>query len=184
MSDPRSIRVRALLAVETWLTWLAKLLLIFGTLAMILMAVHVSADVVGRLFFTHPVYGTTEIVSFYYMVATVCLPLAYIELRDNHITVEVIYMRLPFFLRRITFVFSTLVTALFFALFAYQSWLDSLKATETREVVMGYALIEIWPSRYFLPISFALLVVAALLRSVKAILTPSIAEEHLHPTVE
>ncbi|GAB5467502.1 MAG: hypothetical protein Kilf2KO_05320 [Rhodospirillales bacterium] len=184
MSAAVSGRARALEAVERSLTWLSKILLVFGTIALILMAVHVSADVVGRIFFTHPVYGTTEIVSFYYMVAAVCLPLAYMELRDNHITVEVVYLKLPFSLRRITFVFSTLVTALFFGLFAYQSWFDALKATASREVVMGYALIEIWPSRYFLPISFGLLVLAALLRTVKAILTPTTAGEHLHPTVE
>ncbi len=184
MSDKKTAPGGGLQAVETCLTWLSKVLLVFGTIALILMAVHVSADVVGRLFFTHPVYGTTEIVSFYYMVAAVCLPLAYMELRDNHITVEVVYLKLPPALRRITFVISTLVTALFFGLFAYQSWFDALKATASGEVVMGYALIEIWPSRYFLPISFGLLVLAALLRSLKAILTPSLTEEHLHTVVE
>ncbi len=177
-------RAVALDWVERCLTWLARILLVFGTIALILMAVHVTADVIGRLLFTHPVYGTTEIVSFYYMVAAVCLPLAYMELKDNHITVEVLYLKLPVVLRRFSFVFSTLVTALFFGLFAYQSWFDALKATASREVVMGYALIEIWPSRYFLPISFGLLVAASILRGLKAILTPTLAEEHLHTIVE
>lgn len=184
MSRPPAARRGALAWVERVLTWLSKILLVFGTIGLVLMAVHVTADVVGRLLLTHPVYGTTEIVSFYYMVAAVCLPLAYMELRDNHITVEVVYLRLPPVLRRITFVFSTLVTAVFFGLFAYQSWFDALRATASGEVVMGYALIEIWPSRYFLPISFGLLVVASLLRGIKAILTPSQAEEHMHSIVE
>ncbi|MEO1191912.1 MAG: TRAP transporter small permease [Pseudomonadota bacterium] len=181
---PVTRRERALAVVERCLDWLAKVLLVFGTIALIMMASHVIADVVGRIAFNQPVFGTTEIVSFYYMVATVCLPLAYMELRDNHITVEVVYNRLPFALRRITFVFSALMTALFFGLFAYQSWFDALRATASGEVVMGYALIEIWPSRYFLPISFGLLVLATLLRALKAILTPTTAGEHLHPAVE
>ncbi len=177
-------RATALQGIERVLGWLTRILLVIGTVALILMAIHVTADVIGRLAFTHPVYGTTEIVSFYYMVAAVCLPLAYMELRDDHITVEVIYQKLPMLLRRIVFVFSTLVTALFFGLFAYQSWFDSLKATASREMVMGNAFIEIWPSRYFLPVSFGLLVLAALLRAVRAILQPSVGEEHLHPSVE
>ncbi len=184
MSEAASGRVVALQAIERVLGWLTKVLLVVGTIALILMAVHVTSDVIGRLIFTKPVYGTTEIVSFYYMVAVVCLPLAYMELRDDHITVEIIYLKLPMLLRRIVFVFSTLMTALFFGLFAYQSWFDSLKAMAAREMVMGNAFIEIWPSRFFLPASFGLLVLATLLRAVRAILTPTIGEQHLHATVE
>jgi TRAP-type C4-dicarboxylate transport system permease small subunit len=170
--------------IEVVLTWLTRALLVAGTAALMLMALHVIADVVGRLAFNQPVYATTEIVSFYYMVAAVCLPLAYIELRDDHITVEVLYIKLPLWLRRIVFVIAALVTALFFGLFAYQSWLDSLRATAAREVVMGNALLEIWPSRYFLPISFGLLVIATLLRALRAVLLPAAAEPHLRRSVE
>ena len=165
-------------AIERILDWLAGILLVFGTIALVLMSVHVVGDVGGRLLFNKPLYGTTEIVSFYYMVAAVCLPLAYMELRDEHITVEVIYQKLPAWLRRIVFIFSTLATAAFFALFAYQSWFDSLRAMSSGEMVMGAALIEIWPSRFFLPISFAVVVVAALLRTVKAIISPVYSDSH------
>ena len=165
-------------AIERILGWLAGVLLVFGTIALVLMSLHVVGDVGGRLLFNKPLYGTTEIVSFYYMVAAVCLPLAYMELRDEHITVEVVYLKLPAWLRRAVFVFSTLATAAFFALFAYQSWFDSLRAMESGEMVMGAALIEIWPSRFFLPISFAVVVVAALLRTVKAIISPVYSDTH------
>ena len=178
MSDVESTGSRLEAAIERALDWLARLLLVFGTAALVLMSVHVVGDVLGRLLINHPVYGTTEIVSFYYMVAAVCLPLAYMELRDEHITVEVIYQHLPPLLRRIVFVFSTLATAAFFALFAYQSWFDSLRAMQSGEMVMGAALIEIWPSRFFLPISFALVVLGALLRAVKATISPTYSDTH------
>lgn len=184
VSEAEVGRTGTLQAIERVLGWMTRVLLVFGTIALLLMAVHVIADVVGRLAFSSPVYGTTEIVSFYYMVAAVCLPLAYMELRDEHITVDILYLKLPMPLRRAVFVFAGLVTALFFGLFAYRSWLDSLRAMATREMVMGNAFIEIWPSRYFLPIAFGLLVVVALLRVVKAIVAPMSAEEHLKPTVE
>ncbi|HBM14119.1 MAG TPA: hypothetical protein DD390_15610 [Rhodospirillaceae bacterium] len=82
-------------------------------------------------------------------------------------------------MRRVVFVFSILTTALFFGLFAYQSWFDSLRAMSSREIVMGASLIEIWPSRFFMPISFGLLVLACLLRAAKVILTPYAAETHV-----
>lgn len=172
MTTPHTPAALLLALVERALGVVSKALLVCGALALFLMAIHVISDVVARLAFNSPVYGTTEIVSFYYMVGAVCLPLAYIELRDEHITVEVLYMQLPDRLKRAVFVFSTLATALFFGLFAYQSWFDSLRALSTRETVMGMALIEIWPSRFFLPVSFALVTLATLLRAAKAILLP------------
>lgn len=170
--------------IDRVLHWLARALLVAGTLALILMALHVLADVLGRLLFSHPVYATTEIVSFYYMVAAVCLPLAYIEYKDDHITVEIAYTPLPVWARRIVFVLSMAVTALFFGIFAYQSWHDSLRSLASREVLMGHALIEIWPSRFFLPVSFGLLVLISILRAVRALVTPQIAEDHLRPISE
>ena len=184
MTDGATLRERALKRLESLVELLARIVLVFGTISLVLMAVHVILDILGRLAFNSPVYGTTEIVSFYYMVGAVCLPLAYIELRDEHITVEVIYQKLPLVLRRAIFVFAALATALFFGLFAYQSWHDSVDAMASREMVMGAALIEIWPSRFFMPISFGLLVVASLLRAAKAILTPNLSEAHLKATSE
>jgi TRAP-type C4-dicarboxylate transport system permease small subunit len=184
MDEAEGAKVAILATIERMLSLLAKLLLIMGTLALVFMAIHVVSDVVGRLFFNHPVYGTTEIVSFYYMVGAVCLPLAYMELRDEHITVDVFYQKMPRIMRRVVFVFSILSTALFFGIFAYQSWFDSLRAMSSREMVMGASLIEIWPSRFFMPISFGLLVFACLLRVAKVILTPDLAESHLRTIVK
>lgn len=132
--------------------------------AVILMAVHVSYDVIARSFVSGGIYGTTEIVAYYYMIACVCLPLAYIELRDEHITVEVFYDLLPLGVRKVVLAFSIACTGVFFAAFAWRSWLDALSALATRERLMGIANIEIWPARFFLPVSFALLVFACCLR--------------------
>jgi len=170
--------------IDRVLYWLAKALLVAGTCALILMAVHVITDVLGRLLFDSPVYATIEIVSFYYMVAAVCLPLAYIEYKDDHITVEILYTPLPLWARRVVFILSMAVTALFFGLFAYQSWHDSLRAMASREVLMGHAFIEIWPSRFFLPISFGLLVLISILRAIRAMVAPQVAEDHLRPISE
>jgi TRAP-type C4-dicarboxylate transport system permease small subunit len=152
--------------------WASGALLFFGCIAVILMAVNVTADVVLRGTLNWGIYGTTEIVSFYYMVATVCLPLAYIELRDEHINVEVVYQILPASVQRLVLAFSIFCTGSFFAIFAWRSWYDSMVALSTRETLMGYAEIPIWPARFILPISFALVVVICVLRLVKVFTAP------------
>lgn len=164
--------MRAARAIHLATDWLSKLLLGFAALAVIVMVAHVTLDVLGRTLLSRPIRGTTEIVSFYYMVAAVCLPLAYVELRDEHITVDLLYMAMPLWLRKTVFVFSCLVTAGFFALFAYHSWNMAMRAMASREVVMGGTFIQIWPSRMFLPVGFGLLAAAALLRAASALVTP------------
>ena len=139
-------------------TALARLLMWIGCLAVILMAVHVTWDVVQRTFFGRGMLGTTEIVSFYYMVAVVCFPLAWVERRDEHINVEVLYQAMPPGGQRVMGLFATLCTTGFFAVFAYRSWQDALSALSTGETMMGYAEIAIWPARFILPVSFALVV--------------------------
>lgn len=133
-------------------------------LAVVLMALHVSYDVIARGIVSGGIYGTTEIVAYYYMIACVCLPLAYIELRDEHITVEVFYDLMPMGMRKVVLAFSIFCTGVFFGAFAWRSWYDALSAFSTRERLMGIADIQIWPARFFLPVSFALLVFACLLR--------------------
>ncbi len=142
----------------------SALLVTFACIAVILMALHVSYDVTARSFVQGGIYGTTEIVSYYYMIACVCLPLAYIELRDEHITVEVFYDLFSTRVKKLVLAFSIICTAIFFGAFAWRSWLDALSAFSTRERLMGYADIQIWPARFFLPISFGLLVCACGLR--------------------
>jgi TRAP-type C4-dicarboxylate transport system permease small subunit len=172
------MNVQAVQRLE-WITfWFSRVLLVLGTVGIVMMAAHVTLDVIGRISIGRPLYATTEIVSFYYMVAVVCLPLAYIELRDEHITVDLFYQHAPLWLKKAIFVFSCLMTAGFFGLFAYQSWHDSLRAMAVREVIMGHAFIEIWPSRFFMPLAFALLTIAALLRAAKAVITSGEPEAH------
>lgn len=164
--------MRSVQAVDNATYWFSKVLLAVSALSAIVMAVHVSADVVARTLLSQPIAGTTEIVSFYYMVAVVCLPLAYLDLRDDHITVDLLYLTMPMWLKRGVFALSCLATAAFFALFAYESWFIALRSMESGEMVMGSASIQIWPSRFFLPIGFVVLTLAALLRAVRGFIVP------------
>ena len=157
------------------------LTMLLAGLALVLMTLHVLADVIAGLVFNSPIPGTLEIVAFYYMVAAIVFPAAYLERRNEHIAVELFYSRFPGWGRRAADVWAALLTAAFFAAFTYQSWLDALEATATREVVMGAAAIEIWPSRYILPISFALMVLVSLFNALRALLRQTEDPEQEHP---
>ena len=81
--------------VESLSQWVAKSAMVLATLFLVLMALHVSLDVGLRYLFGKSFTGTLEFVSFYYMVAVVFLPLAYVELQREHISVDVLVGRLP-----------------------------------------------------------------------------------------
>jgi TRAP-type C4-dicarboxylate transport system permease small subunit len=163
--------------IDRCTTGAAKLLMWVGCLAVILMAVHVTWDVMQRTFFGRGMLGTTEIVSFYYMVAVVCFPLAWIERRDEHINVEILFQKMPPGGQRCMSIFAGIASAGFFSVFAYRSWLDALGAFSTGETMMGYAEIAIWPARFILPISFALVVVVCVNQIVRLLFgTAPVAE--------
>ena len=53
-----------------------------------LMMAHITLDVTGRVLFNHPLIGTIEVASSYYMVAVAYLPLAHVSRGDGQIIVE------------------------------------------------------------------------------------------------
>jgi len=126
------------------------------------MMVHISADVAGRYLFNSPIPLTIEIVSNYYMVALVFLPLASTELRDQHIYVEIIYERLGKQGQRIVLAFVHAVSAVAFATTAVRTWGAALRSWSVGEYTMGAYSIIVWPSRFIVPIGCALLTLVLL----------------------
>ena len=71
------------------LTWV-------GMLAVILMMLQITIDVAGKYLFNAPIPATISMVSNYYMVVVAFIPIAYVETRNEHITVEVVTEFLPY----------------------------------------------------------------------------------------
>jgi TRAP-type C4-dicarboxylate transport system permease small subunit len=129
-----------------------------GGIALSTMMVHVVADVVGRTFLGKPIDGTLEIVSGYYMVAVVFLPLAYVTRYNEHIYVELFTRRLRGGRIALLDAAVELLAFLFVSFLAWQSTVEAVTRTadgETWETAEG--LIAMWPSRWLLPISFLLM---------------------------
>ena len=139
-------------------------LMVIAGVMMCLMMMHISADVLLKYMFNRPLTGTVELVQYYYMIGAVYLPLAFVQLRNRHISVELLFDRLPDWGQRAADGCALACAAIFFGILAYQSLLDAVSAWQIGEIIMGSATIPIWPSRFFLPISFSLVCLVSLVR--------------------
>lgn len=68
---------------------------LIGTICVILMMLHVTADVIGRYFFNAPLPGTIVVVANYYMVVLVFLAIGVAEEQRAHISVEFVTDMMP-----------------------------------------------------------------------------------------
>ena len=138
-----------------------------GGLAVTLMLVHVTLDILLKYFFSMPINGTLEIVSIYYMVAAVFLPLGIVERARGHILVEVFTQHLaPRAVAGFSGV-SGLLGVLFLAALTTMSGIEAVNRTLTLErwdVVFFY--LPVWPSRWFLPVGCGVFTIYLLLHSV------------------
>ena len=148
--------VREVMKHFHWPNGIANVLAFLAGIVIVLMMVHVTADVVGRLLFNRPLDGTLEIVAGYYMVAVIFFPLAYVVQNDGHIEVDLFTRRLPHAYRRALNVFASLFGLVFIAFFIWRTLdgaLHAYRISEVRETADG--VIAIWPSRFYLPVGLA-----------------------------
>lgn len=167
---------------ETTIGTLCKLLVGAVAVAIILMMLAVTLDVTAKYLFGYPIYGTSEIVGNYFMVAIVFLSIPIVELSNKAIYVDLFYNLMARSGRIVCLVIVYLSQIAFFGVLGYQSWFDSIESFAKREVVAGVIDIIIWPSRFMLLIGFALAFAISVLRLVQlAIMDPAI-ERLLSPT--
>jgi len=140
-----------------------------GAAFLLLMAVHISVDVVLRLLFGGAFPGTIEVVSFYYMVCAVFLPLAFVERRGEHIEVDAFVNLLPIGIQRILYCVSCLVGFSYFGALSWQSLLDAIAATQNRQTAMANFTFYIWPARWALVVGFMAACLAILANLCKAV---------------
>lgn len=140
--------------------------------ALILMMLQTVVDVTMKNLFGGPIEGNLEIMSVYHMVALVFLPLAIVELKHEHITVDLLVQIFPRGLRRLTDTAGYLVSAVFFGMLTWQTWIDAVESWKIGELLMTSILITIWPAKFSLPIGFAAVMLASLLHAWKAASDP------------
>ncbi len=140
---------------------------IVGGLIITAMMLHITIDVILRFAFNTPLPGTITIVSYYYMVAAVFIPLAFAEQKNSHISVEVVTDHLPAFLQKYLVIISNLSAATVFSLLLVRTWEEAEKKRAIgASIVQGGDSISIWITYYFVPIGCGLMVLIAIYKLV------------------
>ncbi|WBU52979.1 TRAP transporter small permease [Paracoccus sp. SCSIO 75233] len=131
---------------------------IIAAFLILAMMLHVSADVIMKYGFNMGFPATVEIVSNYYMVGLAFLPLAFAERMNAHITVEVVTSNLSQKVQDIAQIIAWLLSIIVYSLLTYRSFLDAQEKREIGAFLFSQGVrIDIWPSYYFLPVGFALM---------------------------
>lgn len=136
-----------------------------GAVAIFLMMLHITADVIGKFVFNRPLPGTIPIVSQYYMVIAAFLPLAMVERLTGHISVEILYTAFPRTLRGIASIFATALGTVVFAAMTWATWGEAVKkyAIGAFSYEQGVK-VPVWPSHFILPAGTALFTLVLLWR--------------------
>lgn len=144
------------------LKWLTEALLTLSVIPVLAMMVQVTLDVFLKYVFRHPIQGTLEVTAYYYMVAVVVLPLAFVEMTRQSIAVDLFFQMMGHRLRVVVTAFCLILSFVGYGGLAWISAYDAIDAFEKREIVMGTVPIYIWPTRFFLPIAGALTAIVCL----------------------
>lgn len=138
-------------------------IMIIGSLLLGLMVVHTTFDVAMTYIAGLPVEGTVEIVSRYYMVAVVFLPLAFVEATDKHIVAELLSDRLSKRMQLACQCFSWILMTAFGVVLAWQCGIEAMRMTAINEQFQTSAyFLPTWPSRWIPVFSGALIAVQAI----------------------
>ncbi|MFW5330185.1 TRAP transporter small permease [Hydrogenophaga sp. ZJX-1] len=131
---------------------------VISGLAIALMMIHITLDVVMRNFFNYPLPGTITIVSYYYMAITAFMPLAFAEQKSAHISVEVITEQMPKGVQRHLAGWMLLFSAAVFALMTLRSWEEAVSKYGIKaSIVQGEDSLPVWPTYFLLPLGCLLM---------------------------
>ena len=122
----------------------------------VLMALHVAADILARLVFKESLDATTEIVSHYYMVGVAFLPLLHLRRKNVMIKVELLAGLMSARVIRGLDISTDLLLAIWFLLWAWYTAGHAIHKTQIGEFVdTTVDMLAIWPSRWLLPIGMS-----------------------------
>jgi len=154
-------------AVEAALGFVSRAFAVVAGVTVLAMMVHVTADVLTKYLLNMPIVGTLEIVSHYYMVAAIFLPLAAVERRRGHLFVELFTAKLG---PRAILALDALGCLLGVVLAGSITWMstvEALRRTRSGEIIDAvYYTIPIWPTRWLVPLGAGLLALMWLLHAV------------------
>lgn len=132
-------------------------LALLAALALILLAVNVFFDVLGRAFLKKPLPGTLEMTAQWWMPMLTLLAFAYTEKRQEHIKVTILLDTLPPRMRQLVDgCFGLIATGLLIGL-AWHAWHEAMDSFGYGETTSSLPPVAIWPFKYVAVIGVAAL---------------------------
>ena len=145
----------------------ADFLALVAGVILIVMMLHITADVAFRYMFNAPLRETVQIVSTYYIVAIVFLPLALVEKLNAHIVVELVTQRFSPRAQELLIAVVALASSAYFGAFAWRTGQDAIQKYHVGEVILGTSAITVWPTRFYLPIGCGLITLLLIYKAVR-----------------
>ena len=145
----------------------SRWLSILAAAAIVLMMLHVVADVSCRYLLNNPLPGTLEAVTYYWMVMVTALPFAYVTRRQGQICVEMFTNWLP--RRWISFfdAFAGVLMLIYVVVIAWKTGQEAITMTRIGEVHdAGTIQLVTWPSRWVPTVSLAVMACVVILRMI------------------
>jgi TRAP-type C4-dicarboxylate transport system permease small subunit len=142
--------------------------MVFAEVAITLMMLHITLEVVMRQVFLQSLDAVPEIVAYYYMGALVFFSLAYVTRANGHISAEIFTSALSARPREILEGVIAFALFLFMAVFAWQTLGEAVSMTRIGELHQAATIyLPKWPPRWFLPIGSGLMALYALLIAIQ-----------------
>ena len=145
---------------------LNKVYMIAGGIGLVLMAVHVTLDAVGKYLFSVPIPATLEIVAYYYMPAVVALPLTFVEIKNGHVAVEMIHDLFPAPVRRWNLFINGLITVGFIGTLTWLAAREAWRKFLIGEFMFGEYPIIIWPGRVIFVLGVAFFTFVVVIKTI------------------
>ncbi len=161
---------------------LAFLAVVFGGIGLLIAMFLGVADVIGTQF-NHPVPGALEVTQST-IVLIVFGGLTFAQIRHSHIRVELFYLRAGPKLQSSMDIVTLTMAIIFFALLAWQGYLEAEYSWEIGEATSGLVQFPLYPARYVLTFGACLFLVQLALDLITAIRhfgAPVKAEDELLP---
>ena len=173
-------------SLEKAISALTSLLVLIAGVSIVLMMLHVSADILMKYIFNLPIQGTLEIVSYYYMVAAVFLPLAAVERNHGHIYVEVFTQHLsPRWIASIDS-FANSLGVVYVGILTWMTGFEAVRQTRALEEWDAvFFQIPVWPTRWFLTFGCGAMMLYMMLhafRAIRAAVTGNVSALKSEPT--
>ena len=146
-------------------TGLNKFLTVITAAAVIVMMLHIVTHALARSLFDAPIYGTNEIVEYWYLPIVALLGIPAAQLQKEHITVTLATERARPATAAVFTVFACVLGALVsiaFAWFGFDRAMQYMAIGQTADV----SDIITWPVYFLVPIVFVLLAVLYVLDAV------------------